>query len=173
MFWKSDPDSDTNRRRIVTQVVRSDWTDCFMAPEVALAEEDANSRADSWSWGMMARYIIEGSPFGWSSLSEIETFREEAEEKVENLDAPSRLRNLIQYCLKFCPEDRPSPLIFAGKFGMETIRKIWRSWRVSKYRPFGIILTTNAKFKAGRLGTGNSKMDGNCNCGGALYSRDG
>ena len=114
---KSDPDRDTDVARTITQVRRGDWTDVCLAPEVAQAEEDADSRADSWSWAMIAWYLIEGRAFDCDNDSEIENFRDSARDDVDRLDAPSQLKELIEDCLSVDVDVRHLPI--------KICKKIW------------------------------------------------
>ena len=97
----------------LTQVGRIAGTPAFMAPELALGDEDLDGQIDIYALGCVAYWLLTGRlVFERLSTQEM-LIAHVAQEppkpstRVDGIDIPRDLENLIMRCLAKEPDDRP------------------------------------------------------------------
>ena len=122
-------------------------TPLYMAPETVLNSGQVDSRADIYSFGVMAFYMLTGKyPIGDKSFTPVEILKKQINDKPHNLSElmsgqliPIELYNLINQCLEKDPDLRPQSVNEISKRLTDSQRVPWTEelatfwWRNNPY----------------------------------------
>ncbi len=123
----------------LTQVGRIAGTPAFMAPELALGEEDLDGRIDIYALGCVAYWLLTGClVFERRSTQEMLVAHVAQEPpkpstRVEGIDIPRDLENLIMRCLAKEADDRPDARGLAKGLRALGLAERWTEERRTKW----------------------------------------
>ncbi len=123
----------------LTQVGRIAGTPAFMAPELALGDEDLDGQIDIYALGCVAYWLLTGRlVFERLSTQEM-LIAHVAQEppkpstRVEGIDIPRDLENLIMRCLAKEPDDRPDARSLADGLRALGLAERWTEERRTEW----------------------------------------